>query len=231
MPASNYTRELYDKKIYGNSGNPDVLKQVPRDAKTVLDVGCGAGDNAKILKGINKEVTCVTISGDEAKLVEKICDDVIIANIETDELKINKTFDVIILSHVCEHLVHPGVAINKLSLYLNENGIIIIAVPNMAYYKNRFKLLKGDWTMFETGPFDKTHLHFYSYYSASRLCDESKITIAKKIPGSLALPLWPFRRVLSAFCSKLDNSVGQYFPNLFAQQVVLVLQTNKSVTC
>jgi hypothetical protein len=38
--TNTFTKELYNKKVYGNSGNTDVLEQIPEKAKTLLDVGC-----------------------------------------------------------------------------------------------------------------------------------------------------------------------------------------------
>ena len=180
MIKNRFTKELYNNKVYIEAENKEVLDQVSDESKIILDVGCGAGDNARTLKKLNKFVTGITISNEEALIAKDICDELIIADIEEDNLSLNKKYDVIILSHVCEHLVYPGTAINKLSDHLNETGSIIIAVPNMAFYKNRLKLMKGDWTMDETGPFDKTHLHFFSYHSADALCDEKKLKIKKK---------------------------------------------------
>lgn len=216
--------DLYRNKVYGNTGNKDVLDQVPVEATTILDVGCGAGDNARILKELNKKVTGITISEEEARLAEKICDDVLLINIEDQDALILGKYDVIILSHICEHLRYPALTLNNLANNLSVNGIMIVAVPNMAFYRNRIKLLSGDWRMQESGPFDRTHLQFFSYQTADALCDENKLRILKKIPGLLAIPLWPLRLILPGFCQKLDNLIGKRFPNLFAQQTILVLE-------
>jgi SAM-dependent methyltransferase len=216
--------ELYDKKVYNNEGNPDVLTLIHETDINILDIGCGAGDNAKILKHSNKYVAGVTISKGEAILLQNICDEVAIADIEAEELVYDRKFDVIILSHVCEHLRDPAAALVKLSKHLAINGIIIVAVPNMAYYKSRLRILKGNWKMEETGPFDRTHLHFYSYDSINSLADKKELQISEKLPGQIALPLWPLRRLLPEMCKKLDNTIGKYFPNLFSQQVILVLK-------
>jgi hypothetical protein len=85
-------------------------------------------------------------------------------------------------------------------------------------------LLKGNWTMNETGPFDRTHLHFYSYHSAIDLVNSDKLIAVKKIGGFLAIPLWPLRKIMPSLCKKLDMYIGNMFPNLFAQQVILVIQ-------
>lgn len=221
--------DLYRNKVYSNTGNKDVLKQVPAEAKTVLDVGCGAGDNASILKALHKKVTGITISEAEAKLVSDICDKVMVINIEEQVSLVLDKFDVIILSHVCEHLRYPTLILKNLANNLAKNGIMIVAVPNMAFYRNRWKLLKGDWQMMESGPFDKTHLKFFSYLTANTLCDEKRLKVGKKIPSLLALPLWPLRLILPRFCKQLDKIIGNWFPNLFARQTILILEHNDNL--
>jgi len=216
--------DLYRNKVYRNTGNKDVLKQVPADAKTILDVGCGAGDNARIVKALYKKVTGITISEEEARFAAEICDEVLVINIEEQAALVQEKYDVIILSHVCEHLRYPALTLKNLANNLAKQGIMIVAVPNMAFYRNRWKLLKGDWQMQESGPFDKTHLQFFSYVTANSLCDENKLRIVKKIPGLLAIPLWPLRLVFPGFCQKLDKIIGNKLPNLFAQQTILVLE-------
>ena len=214
---------LYRHKVYRNTGNKEVLEQVPTNSKTILDVGCGAGDNARILKALNKKITGVTISEDEASFAAEICDEVLVINIEEQAALIHQKYDVIILSHVCEHLRSPARTLINLADNLAQEGIMIVAVPNMAFYRNRWKLLKGDWEMMESGPFDKTHLQFFSYKTANNLCDEYTLRVQKKIPGLLAIPLWPLRFILPGFCEKLDKLIGKKFPNLFAQQTILIL--------
>ena len=103
MNSDNFIKNNYNEKIYKNEGNPDVLKLIDETVVNILDVGSGAGDNARILKDLNKYVAGLTISDEEARLLQPICDVVIIANVETDKLQFDRQFDVILLSHVCEH--------------------------------------------------------------------------------------------------------------------------------
>jgi SAM-dependent methyltransferase len=215
---------IYSSKVYENKGNPDVLGEVPEYVKTILDIGCGAGDNAKILKALGKTVVGLTISESEAKIAEAFCDRVIIDDIENISLLKDEKFDCILMSHICEHLINPEKVLINIGKYLNENGRLIIAVPNMAYYKLRFRLLKGDWKMKETGPFDRTHLHFYSYYSIDTLYSNSDYKVISKIPGDPSVPLFLFRRIFKKLAKKIDKHFGKRFPNLFSIQVVIVLE-------
>ena len=87
MTGDRVTSQLYKNKIYGNNGNQDVLDQISVNDETILDVGCGAGDNARILKMKNKHVTCVTVSVDESELVRKVCDKVLTVHIENEDIQ------------------------------------------------------------------------------------------------------------------------------------------------
>jgi SAM-dependent methyltransferase len=214
--------EMYENKIYSNRGNHEVLSLIPQAAQRVLDIGCGAGDNAKELKKMGKYVVGLTISHSEAKIVEQICDRIIVGNIEDTRTTINEQFDCIIMSHICEHLVSPQNVIDKIIDNLSAKGILIIAVPNMAYYKLRMRLLKGNWTLEDSGPFDKTHLHFYSFSTANNIYTGQRLKLLKKIPGQPSIPLWPIRKLMPKICNKFDEKIGNRIPNLFAMQTILI---------
>lgn len=221
---------LYINKVYQNEGNDSVLKLISKNAIDILDIGCGAGDIARKIKTNNNNIIGFTLSEDEKVIAEKYCDKVILADVEIYNLNlIGCYFDVIIMSHVCEHLVSPTKVLNNLSKLLKDEGELIIAVPNMSFYKNRTKILKGDWTMNEYGPFDKTHLHFYDYNSIVAIFDSKNYKIKQKIVTDFAFPLWPLRLIFKELCKKIDVFIGKKFPNLFGQQVILVLKKNEHV--
>ena len=69
-------------KIYTNSGNGPVLARVPRGVRVVLDVGCGAGDNARALHALGCVVDGITLSEQEAVLARPACRAVHIFNLE-----------------------------------------------------------------------------------------------------------------------------------------------------
>ena len=50
------SRQVEPSRIYFNSGNPALLNLLAERYQRVLDIGCGAGDNAAIVK--SKGVDC-----------------------------------------------------------------------------------------------------------------------------------------------------------------------------
>ena len=51
------------EKVYHNRGNADVVALVDRSARKVLDVGCGAGDNAVLLRQRDPDTLIYGITG------------------------------------------------------------------------------------------------------------------------------------------------------------------------
>jgi SAM-dependent methyltransferase len=226
IPVSDPFIATYDAKVYANNGNQALLDLLPIGVKSVLDIGCGAGDNAKILKSMDIKVCGVTLSSEEAKLAAEYCEQVLVANAEIDDLLIEANYyDVILLSHVLEHTVHPSRVLNRLATYLIEDGLVLVAVPNPAHYRYRPRLLMGNWHMTETGPFDQTHLHFWSFDTASEIPKGTPFEVVCKLPGNPAFPLWPLRRLLpNGLTNKVDRLSGILFPNLCSIQTLIVLK-------
>lgn len=87
------------------------------DFQTVLDVGSGGGDHARLLRHIGKEVVTVDLhrSAD-------MCSDFMDATID-------RTFDVVWCSHVIEHQRNVGAFLDKLRRCLASDGILAISLP------------------------------------------------------------------------------------------------------
>lgn len=131
--------------------------------RKILEFGCGKGFVSEQLKKQGNEITAIEIEKQNAKLAEKFCKKVFVENIETmDFSKIGKGFDAAIFGDVLEHLKNPKEALEKTKRLLNENGRVIVSVPNIANWKIRLKLLSGKFDYAEQGILDRTHLKFFT---------------------------------------------------------------------
>jgi 2-polyprenyl-3-methyl-5-hydroxy-6-metoxy-1,4-benzoquinol methylase len=216
--------------IYSDSGNRFVVDQVPRDAKRILDVGCGCGDNAALIKGLNPGVCIegITFNPTEAMRAGHVLDRVHTFDIEQGSpADLRDDFDCLLFSHVLEHLREPAAAILRFLPYLIPGGTLVIAVPNVLEWRTRLRFLRGDFGYADYGTLDRTHLKFFTFNSVigELLGSELRahVTVVKKL-GDGAVPLWPIRRFkfLQGIAAAIDRLGVAIWPNLFAQQVVVI---------
>jgi SAM-dependent methyltransferase len=220
------TEPIFDA-VYSNAGNRAVVEAVP-PFKRLLDVGCGAGDNARLLKQRFPEgkVFGITRSRAEADLARDVLSDCWVVDVESDFAKVfdGKKFDVVLCSHVLEHLVSPENTVAKLAEHLQPNGCIVIAVPNVANWRMRWRFLLGRFEYEPHGVMDETHLRFYSYLSADRLLVRVERHMAVEWKGGDGGgPLWMFRRFLlpTSWSTAIDQYLCRRWPNLFTYQVII----------
>jgi ubiquinone/menaquinone biosynthesis C-methylase UbiE len=216
--------DLYKDKIYQNAGNTSLLALIPPSVERVLDVGCGAGDSARVLKERGCRVWGVTISEAEAAIASKYMEDVLVKNVDISDLDLPLNFfDAVLFSHVLEHMMKPQSVLCRLTPHLKREGLALVAVPNMANYRCRLRILLGNWRRDDYGPFDRTHYHFWSYETIDDLFKGTTLQPIKKVPGDSAVPLWPLRRILPRrVVQPMDRLAGLVFPNMFAGQVLVV---------
>jgi len=97
-----------DARVYENTGNDAVLEALDADSKRILDVGCGAGDNAREINRLlsKVEVYGITLSPSERRKAICHMEECWIADIEKGipEEVSDLVFDTIIFSHVLEHI-------------------------------------------------------------------------------------------------------------------------------
>jgi 2-polyprenyl-3-methyl-5-hydroxy-6-metoxy-1,4-benzoquinol methylase len=217
-----------DEKVYHNAGNSQVLRWVPANAKRVLDVGCGAGDNAQALAG-RMVVDGITLSEREAVLARKFCERVWMYNLEYGlPAEAGPEYDVIIASHVLEHLCRPEMLLRGIAKCLAEDGLFIVALPNLLYWKNRWNLLCGRFDYAETGIMDNTHYKWYTFASAGRMLEAQGFVVEQAYAdGNFPLP-WVRRWFPAGVVRAVDQYSSRQWPGLFGWQMIYVARRRKA---
>ncbi|MFO7745521.1 MAG: class I SAM-dependent methyltransferase [Psychroflexus sp.] len=165
--------DYQDKKdIYYKKERPEMLEFFPKNAKTVLEVGCGQGTFAKQIKDLYQTETWgIEYMESHAKEAQKVLDKVFIGQCEKfiDDLPDNY-FDVIYFNDVLEHLFDPYMVLEKMKQKLTEKGKIISSLPNIRYHSAlKMLILKKDWKYEDSGVLDHTHIRFFTKKSIERM--------------------------------------------------------------
>lgn len=214
-----------DQKIYSNSGNESVLSLIPKSAKFILDIGCGRGDNATKLKKKGYIVDGITLSQQEADEAIPYMRNVYIFNLENGLPPLiieSKKFDVVICSHVLEHICYPQNLLSDIKKILSENAILIIALPNLMNYKSRIELIKGNFHYQDSGVWDYTHFRWYTFNSGIELLKNNGFVIEKSfVTGDI--PFLTFFKFLPIIIrQKLFLILTKISKGLFGGQIVYV---------
>lgn len=222
-----------------------VLAERPRPV--VLDVGSGAGANAREIRALSPESTIVGIEPnvDAARLARAAADEVFEGTLERWLASApDRRFDVVILSDVIEHVADPLGLLRRLNEHPGTRvAAWLVSVPNYAVWYNRLRTLAGSFSYAWSGLYDRTHLRFFTRRSLQQLLDRAgrKVVDERSTPSLVqsAAPLLrlPFEarvdsgehlalgesaafRAYERWVEPVESRVCSLWPELLAFQIV-----------
>jgi len=111
----------------------------------LLEIGCNAGYALKAFQGIGWEVAGVEVNAATRGLAQEKVSSAIYEDL--DEVPEHQAFNVILLSHLLEHITEPVGLLKKIVRRLKPGGLVYVKVPNYGSYSVRY-FLKGKWPSF-----------------------------------------------------------------------------------
>ncbi|MDP1728725.1 MAG: class I SAM-dependent methyltransferase [archaeon] len=212
----------YNLKPFKFSSHDKIINLVDKNKK-VLDIGCASGYLASFLKEKGCVVDGVDTDEELIKIAKKYCNAYIL-DISKDNV-VGK-YDIIILGDILEHLENPDKVLLSLKENLNDDGYIIISIPNIANIYPRLKILFGNFDYEEIGIFDKTHLRFFTRKSFKELIKNTGYKIEKleytPIPIYLKFPNIP--KLFLNPIYYLLYILAICWPTMFAYQFVVKIK-------
>lgn len=209
---ANHTK---DKTYYANA-RTEMLQFIPKDAKKVLEVGCGEGKFSSILTEQGRETWVIEPDQQSAEIASKSVYKVLQGSIDEKLSEVpDHFFDVIVMNDVIEHLTEPWDDIKKLKNKLKDTGVFVSSIPNVRYAKNLFHVLfKRDWEYTDDRILDITHYQFFTKKSIKRLWEDNGYTIQriKGINRTKSFAYVPFAILLNMvlLLSQLDVFYMQF---------------------
>lgn len=140
--------------------------------RTLLDVGCGTGAFINYMTQHSWETTGVEPS-EKARLVSESLNKNVKADL--DHLA-GKTFSIITLWHVLEHIHSLNENLNKITTLLDLSGTIFIAVPNHKSFDAKY--YQSKWAAYDP----PRHLWHFNQKSMTMLLQNHKLKLEATIP-------------------------------------------------
>jgi methionine biosynthesis protein MetW len=170
-----------------------TIDWVPRGAR-VLELGCACGDVGAILQR-DKACSVLGVEVDAAAAAEARENglEVLGASLEDpatlDAIAARGPFDVVLATDVLEHLRDPEPVVAALSRFVGPRGLAIVAVPNVATWSSRWRLLtRGTWDYAEDGLLDRTHLRFFTWDTIHRLVEQHGWRVTDRVIDGYEIP-------------------------------------------
>lgn len=162
----------------------DIVQLVPLNAIFVLDIGCSNGALGQTLKndmpqrivyGVELDTN---FSNEAAKKLDCVFNGDI-NGLNWDKLFDGQRFDCIIFADVLEHLVDPKKSLELAIKYLNENGTVIVSLPNVRHLSALWAIFfNGRFPKRDRGIFDRTHLHWFTVRDSYSLLTDCGLDIS-----------------------------------------------------
>lgn len=207
-----------------------------------LDIGCGMGGNLLAARQLGLEVLGLEPSESHSKIARDLLELPVRHDYFSPGGMGDERFDLVMLSHVIEHIYRPKEFLAGIAAVMRPNGILVVVTPNSNSVLAR--VLRGHWPMLR--PID--HVSLLSRHSIEFIISELEVVDvstsefafefasatlsglrewvrrASRAPGSMAAPApaagSPLKRSgLSKAALRLGLSVASFPMRAYARRV------------
>jgi 2-polyprenyl-3-methyl-5-hydroxy-6-metoxy-1,4-benzoquinol methylase len=178
-----------------------VKSDLPPATCYLLDVGCGTGEFLATMKAAGLQVEGLERDERAAAWAREHHQIAVSAGSVEQLSESTRQYDVITLWHVLEHLYDPGRALEIIAQRLRENGMLLIAVPNIAGIDAR--IYKSNWVALDA----PRHVNHFSLDTLARLGSKHGLTLR----WWRQLPLDAFFNALMSEKLAAQRRRGQWF--------------------
>lgn len=190
-----------------------LLEMIDAAPGRVLDVGCFCGGTGRYLKKRfpGCQVIGVEMLEPAARVAAEAYDQVLLGTLEALDFDANglepRSFDVIVLADVLEHLFNPWQALQRLRPLLAPGGALYVSLPNVRNLKLMSELGKGAFDYAGSGLLDVTHVRFFTRKTATQMLTQTGYVVedARINPDARLAPVFEGKDLSRMTSVELDG--------------------------
>lgn len=206
-----------DKSIsYYENQRPEIVSLIPKNIRTILDIGCGEGIFLKNIKDLTRAETWgVEMVAELEEKIRENADHCLIGKAEDIIGALpDNYFDCITLNDVLEHLLEPTELLRLIKPKLSTNGVVVASIPNVRFFTNlRALVIDKDWKYNDHGILDSTHFRFFTKISMKRMFEEAGYEVVlQKGLSKLTSPKTKLFNILT--CSFFEDTRYMQYANV-----------------
>jgi len=173
----------------------DYLSKFIDRQKSILDVGCAVGYTLSLFKNDGYEVLGLEPSAKNKQIAKEKYDvDVETRFLDKDGLD-GREFDVIMLSHVAEHLKYPKDIFLNIRKVLSNDGLLFIETPDIDKFDEQ-----------DLYQFSFEHINYFNLSSTKNLLQSCGFELVDSITFQNDANTAPFYPTLGSILKKSDKS-------------------------
>jgi 2-polyprenyl-3-methyl-5-hydroxy-6-metoxy-1,4-benzoquinol methylase len=170
-------------KAYFGYERHELLPLLPNEFTSALDVGCASGGFGRTLRRANADAVLWGI--EPSSLVDEQGWNIyerVIKGLFPDVLnQIDRTFDLVVLNDVLEHMEDPWAALTRVHELMSTNAYVLVSLPNIANFRIVKQLVLNKFTYTDEGVLDRTHLRFFTDSSAREMFSSAGLEVVNMI--------------------------------------------------
>lgn len=218
---------INDPHKTGRYSSHSVVQRLIGANQSILDVGCGDGYFAQVVRREGNRVTGTDII--PAPRHRDAFDEYVCADLSNGlaapmrDIR-EKQFDRVLLMDVLQQLPNPEKALRECAQLLTPSGRVLVSLPNVANITVRINALLGRFDYSDRGILDRRHLRFYNYKTACSLLERCGFRVTRAEATTMPLEVVLDLRSNGAAMKFINWALGsltQLWPGLLAYQWVL----------
>ena len=184
-------------------------------AGRILDVGCSTGALLALFKERGQEAMGVEVDAGAAATAQAQGADVLCGGIADPavlaQIRNRGPFGAILCMDVLEHLPEPWNVLREIRPLLTPGGFLFCTLPNVGFWRIRWRLMKGRFDYTLEGILDRNHLRFFTTEGAWSMFKISGWKVEHTYPTSAELPIIGGKDTMFAV------RAARHWPNLLAE--------------